>query len=694
MKQLIPHQWHQQLTNDTVTFDRTEINPTPFREGETKTSYNEETDVHTVEHTIYLNVSPDMYRHAYEIGAKYWIFSEQTIEKNLSHFMDSSFDKVYGNNFWFYDSEESFNADVGQGTKAKAEFTADRIEEDIFSTQTLWGNQDKYLTAGIDYTGQGNGNAYMSLTRRCSARMNRYWVWYANQGGTEHYGGGNGTYESASGDKTLGSWTDGGKYGTISINGQIKAVYGGTGWNGTTIYHSIASTSYNTGNVQTYTIYGTGDTGISSISGLGTYNAGSTANITYHVKSGYHLLKITEGSSTWTNLAGKEGAVADSWHMGSNRNFKVYTEPNKYYVDLNGIFDGQDGTALSHAKADIYINGSKVATGVTDYYTQHPFGAKYKFVVTPDSGYSVDKTIWEGTIGTGKVSIYPRITTNSYTLSVNPNGGTYKGSSSTTSTSVKYGTKQEVNEIPTRSGYTFLGWSRSGSGSLHSANASSKSNEIVQTEKADSDGTAVTNYSLSLANTTSNFLYPHVSFFYYPYESGHTYRITYDLKVNSVSDLYYAQIRHSAFTNNWEATADNINQTTSGWSHRTMERTFTGTTVTQNGTASAINPMVEFYCGIQAGKTGKINFDIKNLTVYDVTANKYVSSKTETVKNGATVDIGAGDTTLTAHWSANTYKVTYDINAGSHTTGTMDPDTVTYGSAYKTKKNGLTEIAG
>ena len=51
-----------------------------------------------------------------------------------------------------------------------------------------------------------------------------------------------------------------------------------------------------------------------------------------------------------------------------------------YYFDLNGADNGL---------VDVYINGSLVASGVSDYYQQHPYGSTYEIKnIRPKSGYS------------------------------------------------------------------------------------------------------------------------------------------------------------------------------------------------------------------------------------------------------------------------------------------------------------------
>ena len=320
-----------------------------------------------------------------------------------------------------------------------------------------------------------------------------------------------------------------------------------------------------------------------------------------------------------------------------------------------------------------YINGTKVS-GIN-------VGANASFSSESDMYNKL------GSRTTGDKTVEARWEKNSYTISIDPNGGSYNGSTGVTKINQAPGKFVEINQIPTRSGYTFIGWKRSGSGSLHSGHSYNQSG-ITQYEKADSDGTAYTNYKMDFDNTTNTgYAYPCIQYFSYGYTSGHTYQLSVDVRVNKSSNNEYAHIRHSAFVNNWVAPSTTVNYLTNGWEHRTIERTFTGTTSEQSGTNYNIYPFVEFYAGIAGGKRGVLDFDMKNLTIYDVTAGKYVTSNHNSIKNGATVDVGTGNTTITAVWAPNRYTVTYNPNKGS---GSMSPDTVSYGTAYQTKKNSFT----
>ena len=52
-------------------------------------------------------------------------------------------------------------------------------------------------------------------------------------------------------------------------------------------------------------------------------------------------------------------------------------------------------------------------------------------------------------------------------ITIDPNGGSYKGNNGKVSEAVASGTVYELNEIPVRPGYTFQGWKLSGGGGVY-----------------------------------------------------------------------------------------------------------------------------------------------------------------------------------------------------------------------------------
>lgn len=123
----------------------------------------------------------------------------------------------------------------------------------------------------------------------------------------------------------------------------------------------------------------------------------------------------------------------------ANTTLTVPAATPKYYLDLNGYLDGATANNISgYGTADIYINGSKVSTGATDYYTQWPKGTTYKIVPTAATGYKYNgiasgSAALEGTIN-GDTSVRLSFSTLSYTLTINPNGGSYINSSGASAT--------------------------------------------------------------------------------------------------------------------------------------------------------------------------------------------------------------------------------------------------------------------
>ena len=57
----------------------------------------------------------------------------------------------------------------------------------------------------------------------------------------------------------------------------------------------------------------------------------------------------------------------------------------------------------------------------------------------------------------GTTTLRSDATPNSYTLTINPNGGSYSGSTSNTTVTQNYGTTYTM-KYPTKAGYTFAGW--------------------------------------------------------------------------------------------------------------------------------------------------------------------------------------------------------------------------------------------
>lgn len=251
-----------------------------------------------------------------------------------------------------------------------------------------------------------------------------------------------------------------------------------------------------------------------------------------------------------------------------------------------------------------------------------------------------------------------------HTITIDPNGGTYGGNSGITTVDSEYGASYELNEIPVRDGYTFAEW-KSENANILSGTSLSYSHQHSTSFKKDDNGTVYTNYSLTFNNVNSDTTaYPSIYFFYYPYISGHKYSVQFDMRINTLNNLTYFMLRNAMCDNDWTPpdsvfiNYDLPTESFNKWKHYTLTTPYaiTGDTwYIENKYANPIRPNVEFYAAIASGQTGKYDFDIKNIVVYDETDQKYLPSISDNAKAGTTVEMGDSDATVTAVWEPNTY---------------------------------------
>ena len=115
---------------------------------------------------------------------------------------------------------------------------------------------------------------------------------------------------------------------------------------------------------------------------------------------------------------------------------------------------GAPGNQTKRYTANLTLSAARPArTGYTfkGWSTSSGGGAAYQ----PGGTYSSN----------ANVTLYAVWQVNTYTLTVNPNGGTWSGSTSSQSFTQNYSSAKSIPN-PSRTGYDFTGWSLSGSGSL------------------------------------------------------------------------------------------------------------------------------------------------------------------------------------------------------------------------------------
>lgn len=101
--------------------------------------------------------------------------------------------------------------------------------------------------------------------------------------------------------------------------------------------------------------------------------------------------------------------------------------PTNHLVDLNGRLDGTWQNSINGlGTADVYINGTRVASDVSDFCNSYPEGTTYVINdIRAASGYRyTGQSSYSGTVGKSDISVdlpFERIAT--YTVSYNANGG-------------------------------------------------------------------------------------------------------------------------------------------------------------------------------------------------------------------------------------------------------------------------------
>ena len=214
----------------------------------------------------------------------------------------------------------------------------------------------------------------------------------------------------------------------------------------------------------TVTLDGNGATKQGSTSAVATYNSTTLSAITLPERS----YKITYNMGT-TGITKPDDGKANYTFTG------WYT--SKY--DYNGIkVANATATPVLEASVSGYTNASKQWTrkGEATLYA-HWSANSTKIAEIQKEGYSCHWNTSSNGSGTNynsgqtvdtiasDITLYPMCSINQYVLTVNPNGGTWKSSTSASTITQNYGTTTTIND-PVRTGYKFTGWTLTGKGSL------------------------------------------------------------------------------------------------------------------------------------------------------------------------------------------------------------------------------------
>lgn len=389
----------------------------------------------------------------------------------------------------------------------------------------------------------------------------------------------------------------------------------------------------------------------------------------------FYKTDIADGTSYEINdIKATNGKVYNGVYSGSasgsmcgNRSVYLKFDAPTYYLDINGELDGTwQGNLDGLGSCDVYVNGTCVGDDITDFRTQYPAGTKWEIRdIKTASGkkYRGITPGLSGTIGSSTASVVLQYTSGS-TLSIDPNGGTYKGSSGvTTVNNLSPGATITVDS-PTRPGYKFGGYEKSNeSYQSYASNTgwTTSHGENVGTYSRSYDGSITYNEApdggyyrtnhvwRGIDSATDNYNY--ISFPTYTAQAGHTYKISGEVWISErpSGGSFALNFYHGDSSNDWKHCMWGISEGWTGkWVKFSIERTFDTTTN---------DARFEIWTSNLKGLTGNISFWLQGLKITDETTGNDVSM--------TKIAMGDSDIKLTARWIPLHSTLSYDAQGGS-----------------------------
>ena len=379
---------------------------------------------------------------------------------------------------------------------------------------------------------------------------------------------------------------------------------------------------------------------------------------------------VFKGWNTQANGSGTSYSPGQQFYPDADTTlYAQWEEDTSYqYLDVNGVLDGnQANNTDGMGKFDVYINGQLVSdpSGSIDFYDKYKVGSKYEIKnIRPNSGISYDHASpgLSGTI-TGYTSINLYFNTG-YTLSIDPNGGTYKGSSGVTTVNHLSPGATITVDSPTRPGYKFGGYEKSNeSYQSYASNTgwTTSHEENVGTYSRSYDGSITYNEApdggyyrtnhvwRGIDSATDN--YNCISFPTYTAQAGHTYKISGEVWISErpSGGSFALNFYHGDSSNDWKHCMWGISEGWTGkWVKFSIERTFDTTTN---------DARFEIWTSNLKGLTGNISFWLQGLKITDETTGNDVSM--------TKIAMGDSDIKLTARWIPLHSTLSYDAQGGS-----------------------------
>ena len=405
----------------------------------------------------------------------------------------------------------------------------------------------------------------------------------------------------------------------------------------------------------TRTLSLSGDGGISATSGAGTKSLNSVVNIDATVKSGYTWKKWLEGTTSFSST--KNTTVT----MDKNRTLNATTDVITYSISYDHV-----GGSLPSGKT----NPSTYNVTTAAFTLNNPSKSYYTFTGWTGSNSSTtpSTSVTIATNSTGNKSYTANYTPVNYSISYTMNGGSL-ASGKTNPTSYNYETAAFTLNNPSKSYYTFDGWTGTGLSSASKSVTVSKGSHGARSYTANFTPIDYKiTYIMSGGSWPSNSVHP-TSYNYetaafiiaQPTQTGYTFAGWTGTGLNSATKSVTVATKSNGdrtYTATWTANSYKVaydgNKSTSGSMDASNHVYGTSKNLTKNTykRAYTVTYNHNYTSSTNTTKTGTYTFDGWN-TNSSGTGTSYADE--ESVTNLAT----SGTKTLYAQWDNSTAKISY-----------------------------------
>ena len=408
-------------------------------------------------------------------------------------------------------------------------------------------------------------------------------------------------------------------------------------------------------------------------------------------KNGLSAYSITSADAkepgTWKNASGSTYTISETvddydkiiWikNIDGNVIYKDLTPVSDLTIDpAGGTYNGSTGSITTSER---YKTEIELSDPTREGYTFSGWNVTGERSTLKDSstamlinkvrmmstrlaeGNSGNKTL---VMGIEETKVTATWTGKDYTLTINPNGGSYSGNTNTQTKNVKYSTSETI-EDPTREGYTFTGWT-------------------VSSDKASLNGKTF-NIGTEDCTLTANWVinsYPWIAYHNKMNVTGSGYTLvsadTKEGEANFGSKVTPTVNTYTGFTSPASKTITIVVDT------KPSTKNVVNYNYDRNKYTLTINPNGGTYNESTSSTTTSEYFEAVK-TIVSPTKTGYTFTKWTKTGNSTLTDttllMGSENTTLTANYEANKYTVTFNANSGKVTTSNKS---VTYADKYGT----------